>query len=276
MSISTSQKPPYNDKERFEKLLILLPEDRISEFFNELEDARYDDHYNIMIDNYKKNIESSFLIFQNKKIQGKLESFKKVFKSLQSFIFTHFWRVTPESSLIALYPEIGKSELPEDKRQWRQFLNELGKLIDDSRNKYLDFLVTSRGEVALLDDSQKDFSGKKKRLAIKGKVIKIIEILEDKTKLKKITVFINEKYDEGIDFNRRRYWGLLYELAERGQIENNKGFFDYFNSQPLNPLYSTYGYKKTQILKKDGDYIVANIKLKIITQKKASQRATNA
>ncbi|MFA5936656.1 MAG: hypothetical protein WC822_02125 [Candidatus Paceibacterota bacterium] len=103
------------------------------------------------------------------------------------------------------------------------------------------------------------------------KTIQKIEVLEDKTELKAIVMFINGNYDKPIEFNRRKYFGLFYTLARDQEISYKKGFFDYFNSNPENPLRKKHGFKKSNILKKEYDYIKPNIPIVIRTQKLISQ-----
>ncbi len=90
-------------------------------------------------------------------------------------------------------------------------------------------------------------------------------------------VVINEDYWSVFNVNFGKYWSLLYKLAEKQQIAQNKSFFYYFNSNPNNPLYRNHGYKKTKILKYDGAAtIIPNIKIRLITEKTLSQRKNKA
>ena len=107
----------------------------------------------------------------------------------------------------------------------------------------------------------------------KGDSIKIIEILEGRGRIK---LHINEDYHLEPNFARGRYWGKMYELAETGSTDWDKAFFDYFNSNKNNPLYARHGLSVTKILKQEGDAIVPEIKIGLITQKKVTQRRNPA
>jgi hypothetical protein len=111
---------------------------------------------------------------------------------------------------------------------------------------------------------------------IKNAKIKMIDILKDGTKLKKVTIFINTNYAHPKEFLRRKNWGLMYQLAEDQQIPYEKGFLDYFNSNKKNPLYAREGYVVTKILKQEGLAIVPEIKIGLITQKTVTLRINSA
>ncbi len=102
--------------------------------------------------------------------------------------------------------------------------------------------------------------------------IKQLEFLEDKNETKGITVYVNKEYGNPLKFNRGLYWKKIYELAKEAEVHYDKGFFDYFNSNQNNPLYGKGGFKLTQVLQKNGDYVVPNIKINLITQKKITQQ----
>ena len=102
--------------------------------------------------------------------------------------------------------------------------------------------------------------------------INIIEVSEDKTENKAITIYINENYSYPRSYRRGKNWGLMYELAKDKSVSYDKSFFDYFNSSKLNPLYAKEGFKITQILKQEQDVIVPNIDIEIVTQKKVTTR----
>ncbi len=106
--------------------------------------------------------------------------------------------------------------------------------------------------------------------------IKQLELLEDKTTNKGVTVYINVKYDTPRKFRRGKNWGKMYELAMDQRVPYNKTFFDYFNSNNTNPLYTKEGFKVTKILNKEYDYITPKIEIRIITQKAVTQRLKSA
>jgi hypothetical protein len=106
--------------------------------------------------------------------------------------------------------------------------------------------------------------------------IEKIELLADETARKKITVYINTDYKKERSYKRGINWSLMYELAESNMVDYKKSFFDYFNSNVTNPLYSKKEFKLTQVLKKQGEYIVPNIEIKIITSLTVSRRRNKA
>lgn len=106
--------------------------------------------------------------------------------------------------------------------------------------------------------------------------IKNIDVLEDKTENKKITIYINTNYLEPKDFNRGKNWGLMYKLALNQEVLYNKVFFDYFNSNKKNPLYAKYNFKVTKILKEENNSILPNIEIKITTQNKVTRQLKTA
>jgi len=98
-----------------------------------------------------------------------------------------------------------------------------------------------------------------------------IDVLEDKTERKGITIYININYEKPETFSRKKNWGAMYELAKEKCIKYDKDILDYFNSNKKNPLYSRLGFKITKILKQESDEIVPNIEIKIITQNKITR-----
>lgn len=108
------------------------------------------------------------------------------------------------------------------------------------------------------------------------KEIKQLELLEDKTRNKRITVFININYKSPIRPRGGKYWRNMYDLAVEQQIPYDKCVLDYFNSNENNPLYSNGEFNVTKILKKDNDYIIPNIIINCVTQKAVTQRLKSA
>jgi hypothetical protein len=119
-------------------------------------------------------------------------------------------------------------------------------------------------------------NGKNKIVNIKDGDIVEMDVLEDKTGKKKVTVYVNVDYARPLEVNRRKYWGMMYELADMQSIPYDKSFFDYFNSNKSNPLYSERAFRVTQILKKEYDTIKPKVRINIISQKKVSQRLKTA
>lgn len=105
-----------------------------------------------------------------------------------------------------------------------------------------------------------------------GLEIKSLEVLEDKTEIKKVTVYVNEDYEKTKSFSRGKNWEAIYNLAKDGEIPYNKDIFDYFNSNQTNPLYSKGEFKVTKILKSEDNTIYPNIKIEITTENKVTRR----
>jgi len=101
--------------------------------------------------------------------------------------------------------------------------------------------------------------------------INSIDVLEDKTENKKVIIYVNENYSKPIELNRGKYYKQIYNLAKDREINYTKGLYSYFNSNKDNPLYKKYGFLPSVILKKEDNYIVPNIKINIISQKKINQ-----
>lgn len=108
----------------------------------------------------------------------------------------------------------------------------------------------------------------------KARQIYKIQIVERKFNSGKIKIIVNEDYQSPLEVSRKKYWSILYDIAENNKpVTNNKAVLDYFNSHSKNPLYTSRGYKRTKILKSDGAAcIVPNIIIELITEKKFAQR----
>lgn len=136
---------------------------------------------------------------------------------------------------------------------------------------------SSVGEDLVFKDYTDDFLKEylKDRLEVKSnnknndKSIKKIEILKDESEKGRIKVYINGKDEnEPLDFARKGNWELLYKIANKEYISSdnkkNQNFCTYFNSRKENPLYATYGFKPTKILKIVESEILPNIEIKLI------------
>jgi hypothetical protein len=104
-----------------------------------------------------------------------------------------------------------------------------------------------------------------------GGIIGRVELLEDESELKRITIYVNGDYDNPLEFRRSKYYALLYALARDGMVPYEKGFFDYLNSNAKNPLYKKHGFCLSKILKQEGDEILPNVPIVLRTQKFISQ-----
>lgn len=102
--------------------------------------------------------------------------------------------------------------------------------------------------------------------------INIIEIVEDKTEYKKVSFYINKDYSRPFEFNRNKTWTPLYDLARDQEVEYNRSFFNYINSNKKNPLYSKHKFINKQILKMDGESIKPNIPISFLSQKTVTTR----
>ena len=106
----------------------------------------------------------------------------------------------------------------------------------------------------------------------KSKIFKI-ELVRREPNNNKTKIIVNENYQMPLEVKLGKYWGSLYELADKGQIANNKDVADYFNNRSDNPLYAKLGYSLTKIVKSDGGArLIPNIKLELIHNKKIIQR----
>lgn len=107
-------------------------------------------------------------------------------------------------------------------------------------------------------------------------VIEKIEILEDKSERGRINIYVNGNYENGpMDFSRNKRWGKMYELAKSQEVPFEKSFYDYFNYQQTNPLF-TKGFKVSKILKEQDGYIVPNIEIKLTTPNKITRQLKSA
>ncbi len=111
----------------------------------------------------------------------------------------------------------------------------------------------------------------KKKIFFDSEKIQKIDVLEDKNERKKITLYINENYSKPLETNRGPYFISLYNLARDGNTKYDKGFFDYFNSNNSNPLYSNQSFTPSKILKKDRETVIPNIPITLRTQKFITQ-----
>jgi len=139
-------------------------------------------------------------------------------------------------------------------------------------------------DIATFSDFTNDFVKKylKERLGVKsaatsnGNSIEKIEILKDEKEQGRIKVYINGDYEkEPLDFSRNNRWGKMYELAKTHKIPFDKSFYDYFNYQQTNPLY-TKEFEVTKILKEKDSFIVPNIEIKLITKSKMTRQLKSA
>jgi len=146
--------------------------------------------------------------------------------------------------------------------------NYLLNLTEDGGDKiYPESLIMGKDRLSGLKKSGKKFE------PIKGKEIKILEILKDEENPKYLTVFVNHHYQNPVMILNKKYGKKLYELAQAQTIDLCTGFLDYLNTNDRNRLYTTGGYNVTKLAKQESDLIIpeADIKIALITQKKVTQ-----
>jgi len=168
-----------------------------------------------------------------------------------------------------------EDEILYDLEKWGTLKIKNRERIDDEMIYYLEILL--KFEKTYLDHESTIAKNKKFVESTKNlKHIRKIEIVKHEANTNKINIIINNNYKSPLKIKCGPYWSMLYKLAKDGQIVNshkNKGFFDYFNSNLKNPLYSTLKYSKTKILKHDGAAcILGEISIELISSKKLSQR----
>lgn len=223
---------------------------------------------------------------------------RKLIKLLNNPIgVTHF---VFEQSFLTEYLIAGNNQTPEEKGETDLAIRNLSKLLsavnrerekgvnfkvsqgveDGALKNYLLYLTEDGGEKIYpkslimgrerLSDLKK--SGKKFE-PIKGKEIKILEILKDEENPKYLTVFVNNHYQNPVMILNKKYGKKLYELAQTQAIDLYTGFLDYLNTNDRNRLYTTGGYNVTKLAKQESDLIIpeADIKISLITQKKVTQ-----
>lgn len=108
----------------------------------------------------------------------------------------------------------------------------------------------------------------------RGKIL-TIEIIRDKTKTGPIKCYINGTAQE-YKFKRNGRWTALYDVAENQYAAYERNILSYFNSQKTNPLYKTHNFEKTKIFKKDRDVMKPNITIKLVGQRRITQRSKKA
>lgn len=149
MTAKGQTKPVYNDKERLEWFLSLLPKDFFTVFVGYLEGGCYPAIYNERLQNYTQNIESLFFVFDNEKIKNTFGVFKKDFHNLLLFLLGgNFFRINSYSDFVGLYPDHTHSSVLEDKKLWQEKFDELQKLIEQSKNSYYTLLTVARDELS--------------------------------------------------------------------------------------------------------------------------------
>ena len=157
------------------------------------------------------------------------------------------------SSRLAEELSTGKNVAISDRTRFERYRKEEKKLVDwilkDGQKKFPQFYVSSFKDEAVKKPvpSFKTESGNEP-----GQVNKI-ECIKHQSNTGKLKVIVNENYQSPpLEVTLGNYWTKFYELAEKQRVANSKGFFDYFNSNLKNPIYSKFKYKQSQILKFDG------------------------
>lgn len=152
----------------------------------------------------------------------------------------------------------------------------LEKMKIAGNNEIIKFIYKGEDIERYIDDLKKGDSKKIKKKDRGGKIEKI-EILKNNNEQGRIKVYINGAYEyEPIDFSRGKNWGLMYQIANDGEVAYNKAFYDYFNYSKLNPLYKTKGFEVTKILKEEAGFILPNIEIGMTTPNKITRQLNSA
>lgn len=146
------------------------------------------------------------------------------------------------------------------------------KSIDVIQEKIENLILELKSKAESGNSNQKQI----KKVLNNSKKIEQLDLKENEREGMAITFFINTEYLKPYKGNKGKYWTEMYCLARDGYVDNSKGFYDYFNSNKKNPLYTQSGFNVTQILRKDSDKIIPNIKIELITQNKITRKLKKA
>jgi hypothetical protein len=72
---------------------------------------------------------------------------------------------------------------------------------------------------------------------------------------------------------------LLFDLASKSDVvafKGHRGFYEYFNMNRRNHIYSKTGYSLTSILEKKMEYLKPKIKMAVISRKTFQTRKNSA
>jgi len=103
------------------------------------------------------------------------------------------------------------------------------------------------------------------RLITHKPAVEIIEMVEEQGSNN--IIFVNKNFEFPYKIRKsssaNQYWQKIYQIAKDRECNYDSNLIKYFNANPHNPIYYALGYRKTKILKKVGDKVLAEIQIKI-------------
>ncbi|MCX6715618.1 MAG: hypothetical protein NT077_01215 [Candidatus Taylorbacteria bacterium] len=153
--------------------------------------------------------------------------------------------------------------------------NYIVSLIDDGKKEFPKSLlgVIERTTESLTSE-ESDTKGRHEE--IRGGFIEKIEILKNYNDQGRVKIYVNGIYDNLMDFTRGKSWDLMYQMARDMGVpydKDSRKFYNYFNFNKFNPLYSKYGgFKITKLLKIVDGYIMPDKEIIMTTQNKITRR----
>ncbi len=268
-----------DDKKHLDKFLEILPENEVYNFLNEeLWNAEYRDIYRKMLVEYKKYRNTILSNFQNRKIKKANEDFDIIFKKLFSFLKLNFFRVNPNSNIIALYPQHKYSTDNTKGNFWDKKLEELRFLCGNFEKKYKNFITTAHEELSQKQENNVFNTSKNITEKIKRKSSNLIEeiicVEPNNKNSNTFDLVINNKHIISVN-SEKKCWSLLIRVAKEKFIDyekHHKSDLDNLNTTKRNRIYTRTGCKLTKILKVEGGQIVSNIRLEPISRAKFKRR----
>lgn len=153
----------HNDKEKFERVLALLPERFVDDFLHyDLWNANYPRDKNHVLEEYHNTKNDILNQFKNKKIQKAYTDFNRSFGTLYSYLLTHFYypeahtRRTDGFNFLYLEPfwhhnfymsEGNDGDWQEISNKWDSFKRELEQICSEFNNSYENFLKVGKTEL---------------------------------------------------------------------------------------------------------------------------------
>ncbi len=257
----------FNDSARFEKIIKLLPEQKIIILADELSNGYYSKGFLEMLINYKDYSETIMSEFKDRKIEKNRKAFNESIQSLLRFLSTHFF--SQSEKYYALYPEL--KETP----KWDKWFEELHIETEVFQRKYNELFAVGKKVLDELSSTPEKISEAKNKFPHKlpaGVEWKnfIIQFLNKEEVFIKVNRFKeNEKYiDMGFADNRfsepqpNEGWSFLWVLAQyngeltikdpdakdtykkqKGLISKALKFHFSMESDPFYPYQETKSYK---------------------------------
>jgi len=143
-------KSQFSDEAILLKFVKTLPENKVRNFKDWLANGEYNDHHSELFTSYSTYSEDVLSGFNDQTLNDKYKKFNQAFNKLFGFLSSHFFRVTPESSIFALYPEMRHSKKVKfgtnqtEEQFWDKQCSELQELANNFQNDYLSVLKTAR------------------------------------------------------------------------------------------------------------------------------------